>query len=52
LVAATIVRVIAGAVGVVCADAESTRAVAANSAIPIVIIRTVMSLVRGRRSGS
>src|SRR5215469_5505670 len=49
LVAATIVRVIAGAVGVVCADADSARAVAANSAVPNVIIRTVTSLVRGRR---
>ena len=34
LVAATIVRVIAGAVGVVWADADSARAVAANSAVP------------------
>ena len=49
LVAATIVRVIAGAVGVFCADADSARAVAVNSAVPKVIIRTVTSLVRGRR---
>ena len=34
MVAATIVRVIAGALGVVCADAESARAVAANSTVP------------------
>src|SRR5260370_13355917 len=48
LVAATIVRVIAGAVGVVCADADSARAIMVNSAVPNVIIRTVTSLVRGR----
>ena len=48
LVAATIVRVIAGAVGVVWADADSARAITVNSAVPNVIIRTVTSLVRGR----
>src|SRR5215469_4039401 len=45
LVAATIVRVIAGALGVVCADAESARAVEANSIVPNVIVRTGTSLV-------
>src|SRR5437660_8573362 len=48
LVTATIVRVIAGAVGVVWADADSARAITVNSAVPNVIIRTVTSLVRGR----